>query len=119
MTSIAWYALAGIYHALAQAALLDKRFLQPPDVLVEQLVCLVNQADDGVGRLLRRAAFYTRRICLMRHILSLCQGAHLARPRVVLGPKWQSSVAQDTARELDRHGRTRTEGRYESVRVGR
>lgn len=42
-------------HTFAQAALFHERRLQPPKMLVQQVVRLVNQADDGVGRFFGRA----------------------------------------------------------------
>jgi len=35
-------------HALAQAAPFDEIFLQPPDLLIQQIIGLVNQADRNI-----------------------------------------------------------------------
>src|SRR5437899_13085736 len=48
---------AGAGHALAQAALFQKILFQPFELLVEQVVGLVDQADENVGHHLRRAGF--------------------------------------------------------------
>jgi hypothetical protein len=44
-------------HALAEAALLDKVFLQAKELLVNQVVGLVDKADGDVGDHVRRAGF--------------------------------------------------------------
>src|SRR6266478_5126561 len=40
---------AGAGHALAQAALFEEIFLQPAELLVNEVVGLMNQADGNVG----------------------------------------------------------------------
>ena len=40
---------AGAGHAFAEVALGKKILLEPPELLVEQVVRLVNQADEDVG----------------------------------------------------------------------
>jgi hypothetical protein len=47
---------AGASHAFAKAALGKKILLEPPELLVEQVVSLVNQADEGVGDDLERSS---------------------------------------------------------------
>lgn len=40
---------AGAGHAFAEAALLDEVFLKAEELLIEQVVCLVDEADGDVG----------------------------------------------------------------------
>ena len=40
---------AGFGHLFADAAFLDEVFFQPPSLLVEEVVGLVDEADEGVG----------------------------------------------------------------------
>ena len=47
----------GAGHALAQAALFEENFLQTAELLVDQVVGLMNQADGNVGDNFRRAGF--------------------------------------------------------------
>ena len=49
---------AGAGHALAQAALFQEILLQAAELLVNQVVGLVNQADRNVGNNFRRARFH-------------------------------------------------------------
>ena len=46
---------AGASHAFAEAALGKKILLEPPELLVEQVVSLVNEADEDIGDNLRWA----------------------------------------------------------------
>ena len=49
---------AGAGHAFAQAAFFEKILLQPAELLVNQVVGLVDQADRNVGNNFRRARFH-------------------------------------------------------------
>ena len=48
---------AGAGHAFAEAALGQKILLEPPELLVEQVVSLVDKADEDIGDDLRWAGF--------------------------------------------------------------
>lgn len=45
----------GAGHAFAEAALFEKIAFEPPELLVEQVVGLVNEADEDVGNDVWRA----------------------------------------------------------------
>lgn len=47
----------GAGHPLAQATVLHEIFLQPADLLVEQVVGLVDEAEGDIGHDFRRAGF--------------------------------------------------------------
>jgi hypothetical protein len=47
---------AGAGHAFAKAALGKKILLEPPELLVEQVVSLVNEADEDIGDNLGRSS---------------------------------------------------------------
>ncbi len=48
---------AGAGHALAQAAFLEKVLFEALDLLVEQVIGLMDQANEDVGDRLRRPGF--------------------------------------------------------------
>ena len=47
---------AGASHAFAEAALGKKILLEPSELLVEQVVSLVNEADEDIGDDLERSS---------------------------------------------------------------
>ena len=59
-------------HALAQAALFEKILFQPAELLVNQVIGLMNQADGNVGDGFRRAGFHEFAVKLvgLRHFAS-------------------------------------------------
>ena len=48
---------AGAGHAFAEAAFLQEILFEPPELLVEQVVGLVDQANKNVGHYFGRAGF--------------------------------------------------------------
>jgi DNA-binding transcriptional ArsR family regulator len=88
---------AGAGHPLAQSAFLKERLLQPSEVLVEQVVGLMYQTDDRVGRGLCVCLLY---IGCIRCIGCLSFSRHLPdgkRARVVLAPGGSAPVLDSPA----------------------
>ena len=58
-----------VRHALAQSTMFKKVFLQPPKLLVNQVVGLVNEADGNIGDHFHRTGFHklaVKFVCLGR-----------------------------------------------------
>ncbi len=70
---------AGAGHPLAQAALFQEVLLQPPELLVNQVVGLVNQADGNVGDDLGRAGFHKLAVKLVGLRYSASEPADILR----------------------------------------
>src|SRR5262245_19815817 len=81
-------------HSLAQSAFLDEILFQPPDLPIEQVICLVDKTKRDVGYDFGRACFAKLAVSL------ICDGRLPAEPAYilgllgVLGPDAQTSRAQ-------------------------
>lgn len=81
-------------HVLAKSSFFQKIFLQPPDLLVEKVVCLVDQADRDVGEDFRRACFHERAVGLIGLIGSFTQPADEECFLGVFLPEWMVADPQ-------------------------
>jgi hypothetical protein len=74
-----------------QATVFDKAVLQAAELLVEQIVCLVDQADDRIGRDFEVGVFRLRRIVRMRPIRAIAWPSHHLRLGMGLAPdRWRA-----------------------------
>jgi hypothetical protein len=86
---------AGVGHALAQAAFLEKVLFKTADLLVEQVVCQLNKTDDGVGADGRIAVFDGLTEGLVASAGRAIELTQARGVRVIAGPLFKVADAQE------------------------
>src|SRR5881394_3803929 len=82
-------------HALAQSAFSEKVLFEAPQLLVEEVVCLVDQADDDVRDDFGRTRLDIGLIRLIRRIWPGPEPSHKQRLTTVLVPEPEAAVANE------------------------